>query len=287
MTVQVWQSILTGEKIYTVCEIQSPYYAYVGTEEWPDPPEPGGGGGGESVIAWKPAVAADGTLTWTRTSSATPPAAQNIKGEKGDPGAPGEKGADGAPGTPGAKGEDGAPGQDGAKGDPGDDGFSPTVKITPITGGNRVTITDASGDHSFDVMNGSGDSSILERVTALEEKLAKYEDYRLQMTDGTNTVDRFVLSRPWKEALPPGADYSVSGWVSKHSDVVTASKLEPHPNISGDVLWSITYIDIEQAVYPRRGDVIWLNTDGYDQVATLTSGVVGGMTATFTATPNV
>lgn len=44
----------------------------------------------------------------------------------------------------------------------GDDGVSPSVAVTPITGGNRVTITDANGEKSFDVMNGtnggSGDS---------------------------------------------------------------------------------------------------------------------------------
>lgn len=76
----------------------------------------GGGGGGESTIAWKPTVSADGIISWTRTSSTTKPADQNIKG---------------------------------------DDGFSPTVTITPIQGGNRVTITDAYGEHKFDVMNGS------------------------------------------------------------------------------------------------------------------------------------
>lgn len=80
----------------------------------------GGGGGGESTIAWKPTVSEDGTISWTRTSSTTKPADQNIKGEDGE------------------------------------DGYSPTVTITPITGGNRVTITDADGDHTFDVMNGSG-----------------------------------------------------------------------------------------------------------------------------------
>ena len=44
------------------------------------------------------------------------------------------------------------------KGETGDDGFSPEVTITTITGGHRVTITDA--DHpqgqSFDVMDGGG-----------------------------------------------------------------------------------------------------------------------------------
>ena len=36
----------------------------------------------------------------------------------------------------------------------GEDGFSPTVQITEIEDGNRVTITDAYGDHTFDVLNG-------------------------------------------------------------------------------------------------------------------------------------
>ena len=36
----------------------------------------------------------------------------------------------------------------------GEDGFSPTVSTSQITGGTRVTITDAEGSHNFDVMNG-------------------------------------------------------------------------------------------------------------------------------------
>ena len=104
----------------------------------------GGGGGGESTIAWKPAVDAEGNLSWSRSSSTTKPATQNIKGEKGDAGATGEKG------------DTGEKGADGAKGDKGDDGYSPTIAVTGITGGHRVTVTDATGSQSFDVMNGSG-----------------------------------------------------------------------------------------------------------------------------------
>lgn len=37
----------------------------------------------------------------------------------------------------------------------GDDGFSPTVSISTIDGGHRVTITDATGTNTFDVMDGS------------------------------------------------------------------------------------------------------------------------------------
>ena len=36
------------------------------------------------------------------------------------------------------------------------DGFSPTVTTTAIDNGTRVTITDATGAHTFDVLNGTG-----------------------------------------------------------------------------------------------------------------------------------
>ncbi len=52
----------------------------------------------------------------------------------------------------------------GAQGNPGtdgDDGVSPAVTITTITGGHAVTITDAShpGGQTFNVMDGTGDMS--------------------------------------------------------------------------------------------------------------------------------
>ena len=38
----------------------------------------------------------------------------------------------------------------------GEDGYSPTVNVEEIPGGHRVIITDAEGDHVFDVMDGTG-----------------------------------------------------------------------------------------------------------------------------------
>lgn len=49
------------------------------------------------------------------------------------------------------KGRDGV---DGSNGKDGADGFSPTVDVTAIDNGHRVTITDKDGPESFDVMNG-------------------------------------------------------------------------------------------------------------------------------------
>ena len=50
------------------------------------------------------------------------------------------------------------------EGGQGDPGVSPTVTVTDITGGHRVTITDAEGDHTFDVMNGIDGTGAVDSV---------------------------------------------------------------------------------------------------------------------------
>lgn len=79
------------------------------------------------------------------------------KGDKGDTGEKGDKGdtgATGAQGPKGDKGDRGEKGEQGPKGDTGSSGVSPTISVTDIAGGHRITITDATGAHSFDVMDG-------------------------------------------------------------------------------------------------------------------------------------
>lgn len=76
------------------------------------------------------------------------------KGDKGDPGAkgdPGEKGETGAKGDPGAKGDKGDPGADGA---PGANGVSPTITTSKSGKVTTVTVTDATGEHSFEILDG-------------------------------------------------------------------------------------------------------------------------------------
>jgi hypothetical protein len=64
------------------------------------------------------------------------------------------------------KGQTGATGATGQTGPAGADGVSPSVTIASITGGHRVTITDAThpSGQSFDVMNGSGTGDMLAAV---------------------------------------------------------------------------------------------------------------------------
>lgn len=89
------------------------------------------------------------------------------KGEPGEPGYTPVKGVDyfdGQDGAPGKDGQDGQPGRDGQDGAPGQDGVSPTITVTDITGGHRVTITDATEAHSFDVMNGEDGQGAVQDV---------------------------------------------------------------------------------------------------------------------------
>lgn len=83
---------------------------------------------------------------------------QGPKGDRGEVGPTGDKGPQGDPGPEGPQGLRGEQGPIGDKGPRGTDGVSPSVKVEDIPGGHRVTITDITGDHSFDVMDGLGTS---------------------------------------------------------------------------------------------------------------------------------
>ena len=149
---------------------------------------------GEDGGYYKPSVSNSGNLSWTASKSDMPgvatvnirgpqgdqgpkgdtgPAGENglqglqgpagPQGETGPQGEPGPEGPQGPQGERGEKGETGPQGIQGPKGDTGadgeqgpagEDGFSPTVAVTEITGGHRVTITDVNGPKSFDVADG-------------------------------------------------------------------------------------------------------------------------------------
>ena len=138
------------------------------------------------------------TFEWKNDAGATQESTLDVIdgiGQKGD------KGDQGDPGVPGAPGTDGKDGADGA------DGYSPTVTVTPITGGNRVTITDASGDHTFDVMNGSGGGGDAVLTAALTVSkavggIASGKEYAVNtpletiFRDMLNPVENPVLTAP-------------------------------------------------------------------------------------------
>ena len=68
-------------------------------------------------------------------------------------------GTNGTNGTNGIDGVNGTNGRDGIDGYNGVDGVSPTIAVSSIINGHRVTITDVNGEHTFDVMDGEDGKS--------------------------------------------------------------------------------------------------------------------------------
>ena len=85
-------------------------------------------------------------------ASAAQSAAEDVQTRADNGEFDGEQGPQGIQGVQGPRGLQGSPGQNGADGA---DGVSPAVSVETITGGHAVTITDADGDHTFNVMDGT------------------------------------------------------------------------------------------------------------------------------------
>lgn len=139
----------------------------------PVPGDPGEDGG-----YWIPAVDEAGNLTWaaSKDGMGEAPAAANILGS------PGKNGGYYIPkvSQPGSNVvqiafDPSEPGMTSVqprqivlpKGDPGQDGVSPTISITTITGGHRLTITDAEGPKSADILDGATPALQIGTVTTL------------------------------------------------------------------------------------------------------------------------
>ena len=70
-------------------------------------------------------------------------------------------------------------GAKGAKGDPGSagsDGISPVVSVETISGGHRITITDAEGSQSFDVLDGASGSGSGDMTKSVYDPQNKAKD---------------------------------------------------------------------------------------------------------------
>lgn len=135
---------------------------------------------GETGATFIPSVSSDGVISWTNDKGKENPLSVNIRGPQGIQGVQGETGATGSKGdtgttfTPAVSSEGiiswtnddnkenpaprnirGPQGEQGVQGETGPSGFSPIIAVSSITGGHQVSITDASGTQSFDVMDGA------------------------------------------------------------------------------------------------------------------------------------
>lgn len=67
----------------------------------------------------------------------------------------------------------------------GSDGFSPTVEVTEIDGGHQVTITDANGPQSFDVMDGK---DVAEDEISIPDDALFFDIYHVPVSSDTDKI---------------------------------------------------------------------------------------------------
>ncbi len=108
--------------------------------------------------------------------------------------------ATGPQGVQGIQGPTGPAGATGPTGPQGESGFSPTVDVTGIDNGHRVTITDADGTKSFDVMDGGGNVKSVNSITPDEAGNVAVEFPELVQPDWDQndpTAPDYVRNRPF------------------------------------------------------------------------------------------
>lgn len=75
----------------------------------------------------------------------------------------------------------------------GQDGYSPTITVTNITGGHRVSITDADGTKTFDVMDGTNGTNGTNGVSPTVTVTTIAGGHRVSITDATSTTSFDVM----------------------------------------------------------------------------------------------
>ncbi len=134
-------------------------------------------------------------------------------------------------------------------GEDGEDGFSPVVTVTEITGGHRVVITDASGPHPFDVMDGkSGDVIDDDAGAGATDKTWSADKLTSELSnkaDKTDTVLNTTLSRGRKANSTVGTGSFAFG------DVVAASGHYSHAEgvgSSSDIQYGYNHLKNDNSI---------------------------------------
>jgi len=194
----------------------------------------------------------------------------------------------------------------GADGKDGQDGFSPIVDVEEIEGGHRVTITDATGDHVFDVMDGSdpstggiivtnsqgnswyipkGEGSGDEPVILDEDGVAWHllpgagGDGEIDVTDGDGNDWHFARAEDSGGLLPPGG--TDGQYLVKDSTAEGGARWADLPVFEPTAgTWSVTPLVEAETTLHTAGNYldrdIVVEAIPYAEV----SNISGGMTAT-------
>lgn len=158
----------------------------------------------------------------------------------------------------------------------GEDGFSPTVEVSAITGGHTVSITDANGEKSFDVMDGvDGETQNMDMyytTTQTNELLASKadaSDIPKKVSDLTNdsgfiqaTVSTLANYYTKSETY---TKQEIVELVSKYTSIYVCSDDEAAdgvPNISSPSDTTIYWVANDNGTYTQyiRNNDAWIST---------------------------
>ena len=165
---------------------------------------------------------------------------------------------------------------DGDDGTNGTDGVSPTFTVTDITGGHRLTIVDAQGTHTVDLMdgtNGTNGTNGSDGVSPTISSSSITGGHRLSITDknGTSTVD--VMDGQNGTNGTNGAD-GVSPTISSSS--ITGGHRLTITDKNGT-----STVDVMDGQTGQTGQTGATGADGYSPTASVSKS---GGTATITIT---
>lgn len=124
------------------------------------------------------------------------------------------------------------------KGDPGDPGFSPTLEISAITGGHRLTITDAEGTDTADILDGEDGVSPTITITTItgghrltvKDATGEKSFNVLNGSDGSGTGDML------KSAYDPNETVRTAGGIVAYVGNIVGSINTALDEINGEVV---------------------------------------------------
>jgi len=168
---------------------------------------------------------------------------------------------------------DGKDGKDGKDGEDGADGFSPIVSVSEITGGHEISITDAQGTETFDVLDGKPGEDGVDGKDG-EDGLDGVDGHSPVVTASkSGSVTTISVDGTAIATVNDGQDGQDGQ--NGHSPVVTASKSGTVTTVSVDGEPIATINDGQDGQNGQNGQ------DGYSPTASVSKS---GSTATITIT---
>jgi hypothetical protein len=165
----------------------------------------------------------------------------------------------------------------------GKDGVSPIVEITPISGGNRITITDVNGPKSTDIMDGSDGRDGTDGKTPVKgtdyftsaDKTELINAIKGSLTLGIASdglIYLFVDGAPVGTGIPQGQSGDVFGYVDENNTVVLNGNL-------ADGTYTLKY-EMDNGKVVNIGDMVLDSTVYYSVTSNLTYCSISNSTKT-------